>query len=399
MTTIHQRHHPTLLSSLLLLLVGLYLRPSHAIPRPVAGTSWQLHSIALPVPATAGDTIDSEGDEDTDLSHVLSNTQITAHFGDDGSQAAGTVTGSGGCNDYFTDFTVDLSTMGISFDEVVATEMDCGEDIMKQENAYFKALVEMSRHDIFGDTLKLRDESGAVLLVFVPLLPNDSTHMDGDASTEANNILVGTKWRVTSYAADDASPDLVPIIPRSEVTLAFESDTNFSGRGGCNTYFGSHASSAFYHDGGNSGRLSIFELGSTEMGCIDPPGLMGQEMVYFKALQNVHYYRWGEESDDGGSMQVLLLKDYNENVVLTLVPAGTDALDLDQDFSAIDGNNGSEIGLNGGIEINGVQSGDDNASSSSAARRAAVAMMIFWYQLSFVAAISIVECIHIYYVL
>lgn len=374
MTKIHQRS-PSLLSSLLLLLV-IYLRPSHAIPRPVAGTSWQLHSIALPVPATAaGDTIDSEGNHQGTglyLSPVAHNTQIRALFGDDGSQAAGTLTGSGGCNDYFTDFVVDLSTMGISFDDVVATEMDCGEDVMKQENAYFEVLGKTRRHEIFGDKLKLRDESGTVILVFVPLdlLREDSTYMDGDASTEANNILVGTEWRVTSYAVEDASANLVPILTGSEVTLAFESDANFNGRGGCNSYFGSYmyASSAFYHGGGNSGRLSIFELGSAEMGCIDPPGLMDQEMAYFKALQNVHYYRW-MESDDGGSMKVLLLLDYNENVALTLVPAATEDLDLNQGFSGIDGNNSTEIGLDGGIEINNdAASGDADASSSAAGK-------------------------------
>lgn len=409
MTIIHQWRPSLLLSSLILLLLGIYLRPSHAIPRPVAGTSWRLHSIALPVPATSGDTIDSEGNhQGTDLSHVLSNTQITARFGDDGSQAAGTVTGSGGCNDYSTDFMVDLSRMGISFDHVGATHIDCGTVILEQEFAYFAALEKTRRHEIFGDKLKLRDESGTVLLVFVPLLPEDSTYMNGDASTEANNIFAGTEWRVTSYAAEDESigtapSDLVPILTGSEVTLAFESDANFNGRGGCNSYFGSYASSAFYHGGGNSGRLSIFELGSAEMGCIDPPGLMGQEMAYFKALQNVHYYRW-RESDDGGGMQVLhvLLLDYNENVVLTLVPAGTDDLDLDQGFSGIDGNKTSGFGLNGGIEKNDDASGDD-ASSSSAARAEDAMMSLGTRIISWVSLLTflcdMVESIRIFFVL
>ena len=319
-----------------LLLLGIYLRRCSAIPRPVAGTSWQLHSIALPT-----DTIDSDGNEVTQLTPVLSNTEITAHFGDDGSQVAGALTGSGGCNEYFTDFQVDLSTMGIKFNQVGATEMDCGEDIMKQEFAYFAALANTNRHEIFGDKLKLRDESGLMLLLFIPLLDN-SAHMDGDVSTEAD-ILVGTEWRATSYATEDASSDLTPILSGSDVTLEFESGTNFSGSGGCNSYFGSYASSP-------DGRLSIFDLGSTEMGCIDPPGRMDQEVAFFKALQNAAEYRLREIG--GVGIQVLLLLDDNGNVILRFVPAGTADMVGEMDMAMEPSNNDSSNAMGRGRESN-----------------------------------------------
>ena len=385
-TTMINQTAPLLLS---LLLLGSYLRPCSAIPRPVAGTSWQLHSIALPT-----DTIDSDGNEVTQLTPVLSNTEITAHFGDDGSQVAGTVTGSGGCNDYFTGFQVDLSTMGIKFNQVGATEMDCGEEIMGQEFAYFAALAKTNGHEIFGDKLKLRGESGTMLLLFIPLL-DDSAHMDGDVSTEAD-ILVGTEWRATSYATEDAPSDLTPILSGSDVTLEFESGANFNGRGGCNSYFGSYASSA-------DGRLSIFELGSTEMGCIDPPGRMGQEMAYFKALQNAAEYRLREI--DGGGIQILLLLDDNGNIVLTFVPAETD-FDTNEDFNTLVAANTSEIGLNGGILDGEVQVSipetvmmeDQDFEIYDAARDASSARadaMMSLAQRGFFAVIFMVECINL----
>lgn len=257
MTTI-----PKTTSLLSLLLICLYQQPCSAIPRPVAGTSWQLHSIALPT-----GTIDADGSEVTKLTPILPDTEITAIFGDDGSQLAGPLTGSGGCNDYFTDFEVDLATMGLSFDQIGATEMDCGEEIMEQELAYFAALAKTTTHSIFGDKLKLRDESGTMLLLFIPL--QDDAAMDGDKSDKVD-ALVGTEWMATSYLSPDAS-SLVPTQSGSKVTIKFESESSFTGCGGCNSYFGSYASAASYAYGnpdvdGMAGRLAIFEMGWNEMG-------------------------------------------------------------------------------------------------------------------------------------
>jgi heat shock protein HslJ len=328
----------------------------------------------------------------------LSNTEITAHFGDDGSQVAGTVTGSGGCNDYFTGFQVDLSTMGIKFNQVGATEMDCGEEIMGQEFAYFAALAKTNRHEIFGDKLKLRGESGVMLLLFIPLLVlDDSAQIDGDTATEANG-LVGTEWKATSYAAEGASADLVPILSGSDVTLEFGSGT-LNGYGGCNSYFGSYASSA-------DGRLTIFELGSTEMGCIDPPGRMGQEMAYFKALQNAAEYRLRGIGGVGIHTQVLLLLDDNGNIVLTFVPAETD-FDINQDFNTLVAANTSEVGLNEGLIDGGdlqvsitetVMMEDQDFEIYDAARDASSARadaMMSLAPMGFVAATSMVEYIYL----
>ena len=116
------------------------------------------------------DTIDDAGEE---VSPILPGTKITAKFGDDGNQVAGPLNGKGGCNSYFTTFEVDLSTMGIRFGAIGSTEMYClGEGIMEQESAYFKTLGDVAQHSIYGDKLELRDDSGDLLLLFVPLETN-----------------------------------------------------------------------------------------------------------------------------------------------------------------------------------------------------------------------------------
>ena len=92
--------------------------------------------------------------------------------------------------------------------------------------------------------------------------------------------------------------------------------------------------------------------------------------------------------DGGVHVSVLLLLDYNETVVLTLVLAGTEDLNLDQDFSGIDGNNSTEIGLDGGIEINNDASGDDASSSSSSARAADALVSLGTRIISWVSLLS-----------
>lgn len=338
MTAIRQTSPPLLLS--LFVLLELCLRPNlcAAIPRPVAGTSWQLHSIVRP--AGAADTIDLDGNAVAKLTPVLAHTQITAHFGDHGGQIAGSLTGSGGCNDYFADFLVDLSTMGITFDHVGSTEMDCGEEIMEQESAYFAALEKTSSHDILGDALKLRDEGGEMMLLFIPLLETEMVHEKLDDEVDLN-VLAGTEWRASSYLSQDTST-LVPILSGSKLSLTFESGTSFKGNGGCNSYFGSYASSSSEYsdaaggDDGVDGRLSIFELGSTEMGCVDPLGIMGQEMAYFDALRSAVGYRLrSTDNDDEDNLQALLLLDSDGVVVLTFLPAWALDLHVAQEYIGI----------------------------------------------------------------
>ncbi|NWF69092.1 MAG: META domain-containing protein [Chloroflexi bacterium] len=104
----------------------------------VAGTAWQLESI-----------------DETPVSSA-----ITLQF-----DAANGVSGSGGCNQYSSSYT--LTGTAIRFEVVVSTRMACAEALMQQEGAYFAALEAAERIDLRGERLTIATSDGQTL-TFVP---------------------------------------------------------------------------------------------------------------------------------------------------------------------------------------------------------------------------------------
>lgn len=84
--------------------------------------------------------------------------------------------------------------------------------------------------------------------------------------------LDGTAWEIARL--DGAGP-----IAETSITLVFEED-GIRGNAGCNSYFGSYVL-------GNDGSIQISDVGSTEMACLDPAGLMDQESRYLGFLNIV----------------------------------------------------------------------------------------------------------------
>lgn len=93
---------------------------------------------------------------------VLQGTHITAHFGEDGR-----ITGSAGCNQYFTSYKA--ATELISIDMPAMTRMSCTEpgDIMEQATRYLKALSMATSFRFDGDKLVLRNEDAALAVTLV----------------------------------------------------------------------------------------------------------------------------------------------------------------------------------------------------------------------------------------
>ena len=80
---------------------------------------------------------------------VLNGSRLTITFNDDG-----TCGGSGGCNSFGCAFVTDGDRIDIS--DLYSTEMACyPEDIMTQEQAYYRALGDSSRFDIGDNWLEL----------------------------------------------------------------------------------------------------------------------------------------------------------------------------------------------------------------------------------------------------
>ncbi|NIV31466.1 MAG: META domain-containing protein, partial [Anaerolineae bacterium] len=90
------------------------------------------------------------------------------------------------------------------------------------------------------------------------------------------------------------------LIEGTQITLAF-SAASVEGSAGCNTYGGTYTAS------GDSLRLS--DLYWTEMGCMEPEGILEQEMAYLNVLNAVASYRV-----DAGQLEL-----YDEAGTLTLV--------------------------------------------------------------------------------
>ena len=214
-------------------------------PLPLTGTRWQL-------------TAYNNGKGG--FTSVLSGTEITAVFNEDGS-----LQGSAGCNQYSATYTVDGENISIS--PGATTLMAClePEGVMEQETAYLAALAASATYKIEGKTLELRNAEGTRLASYTAVEPLE---------------LAGTTWTVTSY--NNGQGGVVSLIIGTEITAVFGEDGTLSGSAGCNNY-----TAAYEVDGEN---ISIGPAATTRMFCAEPEGIMEQESQYLAALQTAATY-------------------------------------------------------------------------------------------------------------
>jgi heat shock protein HslJ len=88
------------------------------------------------------------------------------------------------------------------------------------------------------------------------------------------NELQDTAWELESLAGD-------ALIPITKITIEYTAD-QVSGSAGCNTYGGT------YEISGDN--LTVIDLYATEMGCLEPAGILEQESAYLDALRNATTY-------------------------------------------------------------------------------------------------------------
>ncbi len=94
---------------------------------------------------------------------LLPNTKITAEFKD------GKLSGSGGCNQYFTGYTVkpcDKTSGQIQIGKIGSTLRLCSEEIDAQESSYFQALEQVSEYSLTDEGLILPYPSPSRFLLF-----------------------------------------------------------------------------------------------------------------------------------------------------------------------------------------------------------------------------------------
>ena len=76
------------------------------------------------------------------------------------------------------------------------------------------------------------------------------------------------------------------VLEGSSLTVAFSSDGQLNGSGGCNTFNGRYSVSG----GAANGNVSISEIAGTNTLCAEPPGLMEQEAAFYDALRAAATY-------------------------------------------------------------------------------------------------------------
>ena len=106
------------------------------------------------------------------VSSVVAGTTLTAIFAE-----AGTVAGSGGCNDYSGPYTSDASTIKIG--PLAATQKLCPSPagVDEQETQFFAAMQAATKYTITGSKLELRDDGGALQVSFRASLGGGLTSM------------------------------------------------------------------------------------------------------------------------------------------------------------------------------------------------------------------------------
>ncbi len=177
----------------------------------------------------------------------------------------GQVTGTTGCNSYFSDY--ELEGTALSIGVVGVTEMYCfPEELMAQEADVLSALDKVATWKIEGEDLELRDDTGALVLTFSKQVPEP---------------LVGTQWQLTSFHDDRGGARSV--LAGTEITATLDEAGNLAGSAGCNSYF------ATVEVSGNQFTIPG-PVGSTLMACAEPEGIMDQESSYLAALQDVATY-------------------------------------------------------------------------------------------------------------
>jgi heat shock protein HslJ len=117
----------------------------------------------------------------------------------------------------------------------------------------------------------------------------------GGAGSAGGDPLDGTSWDLMAYRKSKP-------IPGATITATFE-DGQVRGSAGCNSYFGS------YQVDGDV--INVGQLGMTEMACLEPEGVMDQELMYLDFLGDARTFRFSD-----GQLQIFR----PDGEALTFVP-------------------------------------------------------------------------------
>lgn len=174
--------------------------------------------------------------------------QATAEF------AGGKISGNSTCNSFSGSYTA--SGAGLTIGELVSTMMACADPIlMQQESDYVNALSATRGFTLAGDQLTLSYDGGE--LRFTRQVPVADRPLEG-------------RWQLTTFATGETASSL---LAGTEINAELAGG-KISGKGGCNSYFGSYTTSG--------ASITISQVGSTKMACSGE--IMAQENAFLSAL-------------------------------------------------------------------------------------------------------------------
>ncbi len=175
-------------------------------------------------------------DEAGDMVDALTDAPATMTF------EHGSVSGSAGCNRYFTSYQVQGDA--ITFGEVAMTQMMCPEPVMAQERAFSQALAQVARFEVQDGELTLFDASGVPLLVLASPLET--------AAIQPSLVGPVWQWQRTQFNNDTE----ILIDDPSKYTILFGNDGSVRVKADCKTAAGN-----FTDEGG----VLTMELGPVTM--------------------------------------------------------------------------------------------------------------------------------------
>lgn len=239
---------------------------------------------------------------------VAEGTVITAQF----SSVEPTVSGSGGCNNYFASYE-STNDGGLTISGPIGSTMMACEDTMETEAAYFAALETVTNWAINAEGRLELSYSDGQTLIFIP----------------GETPLIGTTWRLVAYGDPE---DPTSLEEGTAVTAVFNSETDnngtVSGNATCNNY-----STSYTLDGSS---ISFGPVAGTMMMC--PIGA-DQEAAFLAALGTAQTYEIAGSNlfitYDGGVLHFSALNLPLENVLWQAVMIGAEPVPAEVEITAL----------------------------------------------------------------
>lgn len=218
-------------------------------------------------------------DLNSDQQPALAGTEVTLSF------QGGQLSGSGGCNNYTSSFSLDEANLwAMTINPIAATRRACPEPMLNQETAYFTAL----------ENVRQWGYQAGQLALFYETEPDDfgTLRFAPPAAAEQAGRLTASTWQWIRLTDPQQQ---VEIDSPENYTLTFLPDGSVQIKADCNQATASYTAT-------EGGSLSITPGISTLVAC--PPGSRGEEFVQKLGFSAIYFFQDGHlfidlMADDG----------------------------------------------------------------------------------------------------